>query len=102
MLNGIDVERWVLKVLFIEIYSQTEFLLLAWCESISDDRASLSKRLKRRDDGESSIGRYLRHLRDDVGLALGDFTNWPEWEAIDGVTVAIERLATRSRIGWNR
>ena len=55
--------------------------------------------LERRDDEESSIGRYLRHLRDDVGLALGDFTNWPEWEAIDGVTVAIERLATRSRIG---
>ena len=43
---SLTLPRILRSGLFIEIYSQTEFLLLAWCESISDDRASLSKRLK--------------------------------------------------------
>lgn len=85
LLNAsLTLPRFLRSGLFIEIYSQTEFLLLAWCESVSDDPLSLSKRLKKREDKESSIGRYLRSLRDDGAIALGDFTGWPEWEAIDG------------------
>lgn len=85
--------------LFIQIYSQTEFLLLAWCESLSDDAGALSKHLKKRNDKESSIARYLRFLRDDANIALGDFTTWPEWEAIDdGYRAARNALAHRGGV----
>jgi hypothetical protein len=83
--------------LFIAIYSHTEYLLLSWCESIPDQE-NVSQRLRRTERGESYPARYLRFLRDDVGFALGDFTTWPEWQAIDAYRRARNCLAHRGGV----
>jgi hypothetical protein len=90
--------RILRSAMLIAIYSQTEFLLLSWCESMSEDPA-LSKRLRKTSNkGESYPGRYLRYLRDDGAFAFGDFTTWPEWEAIDGYRLARNALAHRGGV----
>jgi hypothetical protein len=85
------------SALLIAIYSHTEFLLLSWCESISAD-PNVSKTLKKTQGGESYPGRYLRYLRDDAEIPLGDFKAWPEWEAVDGYRRARNCLAHRGGI----
>lgn len=94
---SLTLPRILRSGLFIKIYSQTEFLLLAWCESMTDD-PTLPKYLNKREQGESYPGRYLRFLRDDAGIALDDFTTWPEWEAIDGYRLARNALAHRGGV----
>lgn len=89
--------RILRSVLLIAIYSHTEFLLLSWCESISQD-PDVSKVLKKTQKGESYPARYLRYLRDDGTLAVGDFTTWPEWYAIDAYRVARNCLAHRGGV----
>ena len=89
--------RILRSALLIAIYSHTEFLLLSWCESISND-PNVSKVLKKTQDGESYPGRYLRYLRDDAEIALGDFKIWPEWKAVDGYRRARNCLAHRGGV----
>lgn len=89
--------RVLRSALLIAIYSHTEFLLLSWCESISQD-PDVSKVLKKTQKCESYLARYLRYLRDDGTLDVGDFTTWPEWHAIDGYRVTRNYLAHRGGI----
>lgn len=81
------------SALLIAIYSHTEYLLLSWCMSAAPDPVRARAALKRKNIGESTPERYLRFLRDDVGIAIGDFTTWPEREAIDGYRRARNCLA---------
>lgn len=83
--------------LMVAIYSHMEYLLLSWCESIASDAAAL-KGLRKLRDGESYPARYLRFLRDDAQIALGDFTQWPEWEFIEGYRRARNCLAHRGGV----
>lgn len=85
------------SALLIAIYSHTEFLLLSWCASLSRD-PDISKILKKTQKGESYPARYLRYLRDDGTLAVGDFVSWPEWHALDGYRVARNCLAHRGGV----
>jgi len=89
--------RVLRNALLVAIYSHIEYLLLSWCESISPD-PTVSEQLKKRKNDESYPGRYLRYLRDDAGIDLGDFTKWPEWELIDGYRRARNCLAHRGGI----
>jgi hypothetical protein len=89
--------RVLRSALMIAIYSHTEYLLLSWCESIAPD-PSAPKSLRKLGDGESYPARYLRYLRDDGKLDLGDFTKWPEWDSIDGYRRARNCLAHRGGI----
>lgn len=81
------------NALLIAIYSQTESLLLSWCMSAAIDAVAAKSALKKRAKGEAMLDRYLRCLRDDVGIEIGDFSRWPEWEAIDGYRRARNCLA---------
>lgn len=90
---------WILRSsLLIAVYSRTEYLLLSWCESVSEE-PGLSRRLRRtKATGESDPHRYLRFLRDEVGIGLGDFTTWPECASIDAYRLARNCLAHRGGV----
>lgn len=83
--------------LLIAIYSHTEYLLLSWCESVAQDE-DVARDLRRTRTGESYPARYLRFLRDEAGIAIGDFTSWPEWSAIDAYRRARNALAHRGGV----
>lgn len=81
------------NALLIAIYSHTEYLLLSWCMSAAIDPVAAKSTLKKREPNESPLQRYLRCLRDDVRIGIGDYTKWPEWEAIDAYRRARNCLA---------
>jgi len=80
--------------LLIAIYSHVEHALLRWC-SLLHKEWSLSKSIDsfKRKEGESTPHRYLRYMRDEAGVALGDFEQWPEWSKIDAYREARNCLA---------
>jgi hypothetical protein len=82
--------RVVRNALLIAIYSHTEYLLRSWCEQIAS--VPNGPPLKGKAKTESTVGWYLRYLR-EAGLELGDFTKWPEWEAMDAYRRARNCLA---------
>jgi hypothetical protein len=84
--------RILRSALFIAIYSHTEYLLLSWCESVSTN-APVRFREFKKEAGESTPRRYVRYLRDGVGIPFGDFEAWPEWTRLDAYRLARNCLA---------
>jgi hypothetical protein len=83
------------RSLFIAICSHVEYALRRWCEmlhqewSLPRDLDHFTKTPPR----EADLHHCMRYIRDEAGLALGDFEQWTEWVYIDACRLARNRLA---------
>jgi hypothetical protein len=92
----------------LRVGAHAEYLLRSWCQSLSENLA-LPASYTTKKKGESTLLSYLRYMRDEAKLDLGDFTKWPEWEPIDAYRRTrnclahnggvVERSEDRAKIG---
>jgi len=85
------------RSLLIAIYSHVEHVLRQWCDGLHKEW-SLTRDLavfKRSVPGPTRPTPMLclLYLRDEAGLALGDFERWKEWDLMDAYRVARNCLA---------
>lgn len=90
--------RILRNAMLIAAYSQLEYLLLSWCESVAVPGRVAFADFPPRQRKEPHPRYYLRYLRDGAGLRLGNFTRWPEWQPLNAYRVVRNCLAHNSGI----
>jgi hypothetical protein len=81
------------RAMLIAIASHVEHVLRRWCAWLHEEWRIQRTEKELWQKGESDVHRCMRYLRDETGLALGDFEKWQEWAPIDGYRVARNCLA---------
>ncbi|MGH7439453.1 MAG: hypothetical protein ACRENE_27505 [Polyangiaceae bacterium] len=90
--SALTFPRILRGAMLISVGSHVEHVLRSWC-SLLEKRWSLPKPLGPKPRGASDLQNCMTYLRDVAGLALADYPQWKEWEALDAYRVARNRLA---------
>lgn len=86
------------RSLFIAISSHVEHVLRRWCAWLHSEwglRRNLEtfRKETKKPQPTPDLQFCMEFLRDEAGLALGDFFAWDEWSTVDGCRVARNLLA---------